>query len=390
MNKIYLIKNLAPWMMDELKAFSKNCNFTVIFLRNQKDFYKEDIEKLVDNGIMILSKPFNQNFFPQKLSFTILFFLKNFNKFWGGYNSAIGFKSLGWFLRLDLSLFKGNSSIHAQFATQTAILSLMLKEFFNNSSNDIEYSFTFHAHDIYFKNKWFTYLVNNSKQAFSISQFNIHYVKEKYQNLKPDKIVLSRLGVFRPNNIKVKKNSKKQIRIGLISWFVEKKGIKYLLEAMKKLNNEKIKLILAGDGPLKIEILDNIKDNNLENCIEYIGKVKGKQKFSFFEDLDGFILPAITVPNDMDGIPVVLMEAISYGLPLISTKVSGIPEICIDNFNGFLVEEKNSMQITEAILRLFREKETYTFFSSNSIIKSNDYDLLINSEGKLKYLNWID
>jgi hypothetical protein len=97
-NKIYLIKNLAPWMMDELKAFSENFNFTVIFLRNQKDFYREDIELLADNGVNIIFKPFKLNFFPKKLSFTILFFFKNFNKFWDGYNLAIGFKSLGWFL----------------------------------------------------------------------------------------------------------------------------------------------------------------------------------------------------------------------------------------------------------------------------------------------------
>jgi len=384
--KIYLIKSLAPWMMDELIAFSNRTNFTIVFLRKQSDFYYEGINKLHDNKIIILTMPFKSNYIFRKLIFMISFSIKNINKFFGGYNSAIGLKSLYWFMRLDLSIFNETVSIHAQFATQAAIISLMIKEYFKK---DIEYTFTFHAHDIYFDNKWFTTLINYSEKAFSISEYNINYVKSAYKNLIEKKIILSRLGVFKPLLYKSDDNKKGNVlTIGLISWFIEKKGIKYLLEAMKKLKNKNIQLILAGDGPLKNEILEFIEVHELKEYFNYIGIIKGKKKIDFFMSLDAFILPAITVPNDMDGIPVVLMEAISFGLPIISTDVSGIPEICINNYNGFLINEKNSSQIIKAIINLKNDRKLRYTFSLNSKRLSSQYNIEINSKNKLTSLGW--
>ena len=111
-------------------------------------------------------------------------------------------------------------------------------------------------------------------------------------------------------------------------------------------------------------------------------------KEDFFKTLDAFVLPAIIVPNDMDGIPVVLMEAISYGLPLISTEISGIPEICIDNYNGYLIEEKNVSKIVNAIINLNKNKKLRDKFSLNSIKLSNDYNIKINSKNKIVNLGW--
>jgi len=383
MNKIYLIKNLAPWMMDELLAFSELTEFRIIFLREQSDFYKDGLSKLHNNGITINTKPFKSNNIFKKICFLFPFVIRNFNKFFGGYNFPIGAKSIGWFLRLDISLFDSETSIHAQFATQASVLSLMLKEFFNN---EIEYSFTFHAHDIYFNNKWFRLLMNNSKKAFSISEYNIEYVLNKYKPIKKEKITLSRLGVFRPKNIDAKKDISNPFKIGLVSWFVEKKGVFYILEALKEIKNENIKFVLAGDGPLKNKILKFVKDNNMEDKVIYIGKIKGQRKVDFFHSLNAFVLPAITVQNDMDGIPVVLMEAISYGLPIITTNVSGIPEICIDKYNGYLIEEKNIEQLCDSILKIYNQN-TYGF-STNSLKLSEQYDIEINSKKKIIELGW--
>jgi len=148
---------------------------------------------------------------------------------------------------------------------------------------------------------------------------------------------------------------------------VEKKGIFYLLEAIKLLKNYNIELILAGDGPLKQKITQFIDKEKLTDIVTYIGKLKDCEKENFFKSLDVFVLPAITVSNDMDGIPVVLMEAISYGLPIISTNVSGIPEICKNNYNGFLIQEKNVNAIVNAITKLYNDKTLIKQFSINSL-----------------------
>ena len=61
-NKIYLIKNLTPWMMDELLAFSNHTKFTVIFIREPKAFYIDELKKLEKNHIQIITKPFNYSY----------------------------------------------------------------------------------------------------------------------------------------------------------------------------------------------------------------------------------------------------------------------------------------------------------------------------------------
>jgi glycosyltransferase involved in cell wall biosynthesis len=149
-----------------------------------------------------------------------------------------------------------------------------------------------------------------------------------------------------------------------------------------------VKLILAGDGPLKEEILSFVKMNNLDDCFDYVGRISGDAKKEFFESLDTFVLPAIQVHNDMDGIPVVLMEAISYGLPLITTNVSGIPEICTNEYNGFLIEEKNTQELLNAIVAIKSNEKLQKRFSKNSLTLSKEYDIEINSKIKLEMLTW--
>jgi glycosyltransferase involved in cell wall biosynthesis len=234
--------------------------------------------------------------------------------------------------------------------------------------------------------------VNNSKKCFSISKYNIGYVTNKYRGLDKSKLELSRLGAFSNASNHGVKIKTAFFRIGFISWFVEKKGIKYLLEAMKNIagKNRNIKLILAGDGPLKDEIEQFIALNKLSDCIQYVGKLNHDEKSKFFLNLDAFVLPAITLEKDKDGIPVVLMEAISYGLPIISTAVSGIPEICINNFNGFLIPEKNVPALIKAISFLYNNQFMINRFSRNSLQLFSNYNIERNSYLKLKRLNWIE
>lgn len=386
-NNKYIVKSLTPWMMDELIAFAELVNFDLILIRKPDEFYKVDLRKLEANGVNIYISPFVYNFPLKKIVIILNFFVLNLSKFDFGYNTVIGIKSMLWFFKMDMNHFSKKSNIHAQFATQATIISFLVKKFYSNKPL---VSFTFHAYDIYFKNNWFNLLIKNCHKAFSISEFNIDYVQKKY--MVSNKIVLSRLGVFRENIAKNNKMESQNLTLGLMSFFVKKKGIIYLLRAFKKLKEsglENIKLSLAGDGPLKIEILSFIKENNLTKMIKYIGKVRGQEKKDFYNSINVFILPSIKLINDQDGIPVVLMEAIACSLPLISTKVSGIPEICINNFNGILIEERDVQKIYDSIIELYENKEKRLFYSNNSYSLSNEYDISINSKKKLLILNFL-
>ena len=387
--KVYIIKNLAPWMFDELVAFSEATTFDVVFLRKQKDFYVNEFGKLNSSNVTLHVTPNSYKHLFKKILVVVKFMLSNIGKFDFKYSGVIGFKSIIWFLKLDITKFSKDCHIHAQFATQSALIALLIKKYYDDGP---QYSFTYHAHDIFFKNKWFNTLINNCYRCFSISEFNIKYIEENYKT--SHEIILSRLGVFRGLIQPAKKPVEKDVFVlGLMSWFMEKKGIIYLLEAMKTLketNNEHIKLKLAGDGPLREEILKYIKENDLDQTVQYIGIMKSENKEEFYNSLDTFILPSINLKNDMDGIPVVLMEAISYALPIISTRLSGIPEICIDNYNGFLIEEKNVNAIVDSVLDISLNNDKRIQFSNNSSLLSKEYDIERNSLNKIKILNWLD
>ncbi len=387
--KLYIIKSLAPWMMEELIAFSHFEKFKIIFLRNIPEFYHSDLKVLQNNGIEYHVKPFKFKF-DIKLFILLKFFaIKNLNKLFGKQNFIWTLNSMYWFLILDKSILKNIQSIHAQFASQVAIVSFFIHKF-----HKIDYYFTFHAHDIYFNNRWFTDLVNNSVNSFSISEFNIRYVKNHFKNLKSEKIKLSRLGVALPENQKTKKFPDKKIKIGFISNLEEKKGIPYLLDAFLKLHlkyPDKYLLSIAGDGVFMQMIKDFVQKNNLKEYVNILGKIRDQKKIDFYNETDVFVLPSIRTKDDMDGIPVVLMEAIAYGIPVISTNISGIPEICINEYNGFLINEKNTEQIVVAIEKLTNSENLYVQCSKNSLhLAQKEYNLVKNSKQKMTMMNWIE
>jgi len=385
-NKIYIIKNLSPWMMDELLAFSKFSKFRVILLRRPNFSYESELMKLEKQGIEIYIKPFN--FIPniRKGLFAIRFAFKNLSRFFGVKNFIFGIKSLFWFVFLKNYLIKDNTSLHAQFATQASIISVLFKQYHKN----VDYSFTFHAHDIYFSNGWFDLLVNESNCAFSISEYNLNYVKKAFPDAKKHKFLLSRLGVFLPKRFETRKQ--KIFTIGFLSWWTEKKGLLVLLQAFDLLiqkQNLQLKLIVAGDGPMRDRTEKFIKKHNLTPYIKDIGKVFGETKRNFYKNIDVFVLPSIQAKKDMDGIPVVLMESISYGIPIISTGLSGIPEICRHNYNGLLIKPNDKYSLSKAILKFYNMKKFQLQEFKHKAVKSSfEYDIVQNSKTKLRMMGW--
>ena len=126
--------------------------------------------------------------------------------------------------------------------------------------------------------------------------------------------------------------------------FVEKKGQKYTIQAfknfIKKYSNSK--LILAGEGPLKREMVSLVKDYGICEKVIFPGLVLQDGVRELMNVADVFVHHSITSNlGDMEGIPNVIMEAMATGLPVISTEHSAIPELVENGVNGFLVSEKD-------------------------------------------------
>jgi len=148
---------------------------------------------------------------------------------------------------------------------------------------------------------------------------------------------------------------------------VKRKGAEYLLKAFKHLEARiPVELMIVGDGPERKNLEMLVHDLNLRN-VTFYGFIPQSHLKSFYQRASVFVLPAITDPTgDTEGLGVVLLEAMSCGVPVIASCVGGIPDIITDGKTGLLVEEKNSIQLAEAIKALLIDCELRSRLVNNA------------------------
>ncbi|MEO0215160.1 MAG: glycosyltransferase family 4 protein [candidate division WOR-3 bacterium] len=133
---------------------------------------------------------------------------------------------------------------------------------------------------------------------------------------------------------------------------VERKGVRYLIEATKILRGKGVNasLHIVGDGPLRKELEELSKGLGLEDVVLFKGKIGSQELINEYENSNIFVLPSIIDSRgDTEGLGVVLIEALTFGLPVIASRVGGIPDIIIDKETGLLVNEKDPVSLASAI-----------------------------------------
>lgn len=182
-------------------------------------------------------------------------------------------------------------------------------------------------------------------------------------SLAPDRVLLKYNPVVIPPNIPDRKDCNK-ITFLVLGKINQRKGIFDLLEAISELSinyQSKIELIIAGDGEIKkaISLAEKLK---IDSLITFPGWVDSKQRDILLKQANVFILSSYN-----EGLPMALIEAMSWSLPVITTPVGGIPEIVSHKETGLLVnpgaipELKTSIQtlIYDEPLRLKLGKAAY-------------------------------
>ena len=173
--------------------------------------------------------------------------------------------------------------------------------------------------------------------------------------------------------------------IGRIS---EKKGFKYLVEAYSKLSTKQqaeYGLVIAGDGELLDNLKAQVKDLGIEDRVTFTGYVQGELKDALFAEADVFAMPSIVEGGDSEGLPVALMEALSARKLVIATNVSGAEEI-IDEKSGFLINQKSSDEIVDAlqrIMKLSNDKRDSIADAGYKLAKQFDWPLVAEQHLKI-------
>jgi glycosyltransferase involved in cell wall biosynthesis len=225
----------------------------------------------------------------------------------------------------------------------------------------LPYTLTAHAFDIYMDpdTDELQKVMNDAESVVTISEYNKNYLKGEIG--VNNEINVIRCGIdldkFKPQK-KIKDDNR--IRLLTVARLVEKKGIAYLIKAIpmviKKLPN--CELTIIGSGPLYDNLQQLARDLNIERYVQFKGDVSDSELMRYYEYADMFILPCIVAENgDRDGIPVSMMEAMAMQMPVISTTVSGIPELVEDSVSGILALPKDEKAIADAIITLCKDSE---------------------------------
>ena len=148
------------------------------------------------------------------------------------------------------------------------------------------------------------------------------------------------------------------------------KGVQYLLGAMSIVHRElpEAKLILVGDGEER-EHLETLTDNlGIRECVEFAGRVPHERVKDYMNQAEVFVLSSLS-----EGFPVTILEAMACGLPVVATRVGGVPDIIEDGTNGYLVDAMNQEQIAEALLKLLQNDQLRKEISNNNRKEAERY-----------------
>lgn len=150
----------------------------------------------------------------------------------------------------------------------------------------------------------------------------------------------------------------------------EVKGVTYLIEAMRYVE---AKLVITGTGPLEQELRHQAEE--FGDKITFLGPKTHKELAEIYASADVFVAPSVTAKDGgKEGLGLVLLEAMASGLPVVGSNSGGIPEIIKDNYNGFLVEERDVKGLAEKITEILESEELRKRFSDHGHLTALERD----------------
>jgi glycosyltransferase involved in cell wall biosynthesis len=250
----------------------------------------------------------------------------------------------------------GVDRMHAHFATAStmALVAHVL--------TNVPFSFTAHASaDIYIYSPFLFQKLRQAWRVVAISDYNRRYLELiSGYSLPPATVVMVFNGVELPELGNQTKDNAQPLLFTSAA-FVEFKGYGTLLEALALLQRDGVDFhfLAVGGGPLFDVMQARVRELGLVEQVSLLGSRPFSEVQKWLASADIFVFPAeIGLNGQRDGMPTAITEALAYGLPVVATHITGIPQQVRDGVNGFLVEERDPVALATRLRQLLESPET--------------------------------
>ena len=156
--------------------------------------------------------------------------------------------------------------------------------------------------------------------------------------------------------------------VGLLN---RRKGVHDLIQSMPLVKNkvQNVKLYIGGTGPYINKLKQLVTALDLEKDVIFLGFITDEEKFAYMKAIDIFVLPSY-----WESFPIVLLEAMASGKPIITTDIAGNPFAVTDRVNGYLVKPGDWQQLAEKLIYMFNNKTLISKMGEESKKRSLDFD----------------
>ncbi len=247
--------------------------------------------------------------------------------------------------------------VHAHFAWLSAAAAMVVSQLLN-----MPLTVTAHACDIYSpENDLLCLIAGASDRLVTISDYNKRVIVELCPRVAEERVEVIHCGIdlgrFQTTSIPAEDATLRILSIGSL---VEKKGHEYLIRACRRLKDRGLDFhcTIVGRGGRRAALEQLIADLGMEDVITLAGARDQAWVYEALRQSHLFALACVVAENgDRDGIPVAMMEALATGVPVVSTRVSGIPELVRHRETGWLVEEEDVEGLAAALIHLAENSE---------------------------------
>jgi glycosyltransferase involved in cell wall biosynthesis len=240
--------------------------------------------------------------------------------------------------------------IHAHFVDRAATVALVMSRLL-----DTTYSVTAHANDIYINPVLLPEKLAGATFAATCTEYNRRHLVDVLGPEIGGRIALIHHGLdlagYTPRTVPPAGRP----LIVTVGQLKEKKGLRHLVAACHILAERGIdhECEIVGDGPLRDQLARQIRELGLEDRVGLSGALPHPAVVERYRRASVFVLPCVVAADgDRDGIPNAILEAMAMALPVVSTPISGIPEVVRDGETGLLVPAGDDAALADALARL--------------------------------------